>query len=191
MSFRFIEVYRNRWAIGKMAKVLTVSSSVARGSTMNLPIGASPWAISVWQGLYETMICRGCRGNGSGSPQIEPGDIELMEKILSIGLIQYKFAVRIQAVLGRVRRQPANNLDFILGMNAMTVSRYVHRFNEGGVDALLRDKTRKPGKQPISTEVKNELSRIVCNEKPAIGTHWSTRELAKRLKIDIHRSTLF
>jgi transposase len=116
-------------------------------------------------------------------PQIQPGDIEVMEKILSIGSIQHKFAVRIMAVLGRARRQSTNDLAFILGMNAMTVSRYVHRFNEGGIDALLRDKTRKPGKQPISIEVKNELSRIVCNEKPANATHCSTRELAKRLKI--------
>ena len=106
-----------------------------------------------------------------------------MEKILSIGSIQHKFAIRIMAVLGRARRQSTNDLASILGMNAMAVSRYVHRFNEGGVDALLRDKTRKPGKQPISIEVKNELSRIVCNEKPANGTHWSTRELARRLKI--------
>ncbi len=116
-------------------------------------------------------------------PQIELGDIELMEKILSTGSIQHKFAVRIQAVLGRARRQSTKDLAFILGLNAVTVSRYVHRYNEGGVDALLRDRTRKPGKQPISAELKNELSRIVCNEKPANSTHWSTRELAKRLKI--------
>jgi len=87
-------------------------------------------------------------------PQIELGDIELMEKILSTGSIQHKFAVRIQAVLGRARRQSTKDLAFILGLNAVTVSRYVHRYNEGGVDALLRDRTRKPGKQPISAELK-------------------------------------
>jgi transposase len=116
-------------------------------------------------------------------PNIEPGEIEFLEKILSAGNIQHKYAIRLQAVIGRARRQSTNDLALILGMNAMTVSRYVHRFNEGGVDALLKDKTRKPGKKPISVAMKNELCRIVCNEKPANATHWSTRELAKRLGI--------
>lgn len=116
-------------------------------------------------------------------PNIAPGDIEFMENILSVGAIQHKYAIRIQAVLGRARRQSTNDLALILGMNLMTVSRYIHRFNEGGIDALLKDKTRKPGKKPIAVEVKNELCRIVCNEKPENATHWSTRELAKRLGI--------
>jgi len=106
-----------------------------------------------------------------------------MENILSIGSINHKYAVRIQAVLGRARRQSTNDLALILGMNPMTVSRYVHRFNEGGIDSLLKDKTRKPGKEPIAVEIKNELCRIVCKEKPENATHWSTRELAKRLGI--------
>jgi transposase len=47
----------------------------------------------------------------------------------------------------------------------------------------LRDKTRKPGREPISQEVKNEICRLVCNEKPAGETHWSCRALAKRVGI--------
>ena len=116
-------------------------------------------------------------------PDIEPGDIEFMEKVLSIGSIQHKYAMRIQAVLGRARRQSTSDLALILGMNQITVSRYVHRFNEGGIDSLLKDKTRKPGKVPVAVEIKNELCRIVCKEKPANAPHWSTRELAKRLGI--------
>jgi hypothetical protein len=55
--------------------------------------------------------------------------------------------------------------------------------NEGGIAALVRDKTRLPGKQPISNEIKNEVCSVVCNEKPESGTHWSTRELGKRFGI--------
>lgn len=116
-------------------------------------------------------------------PNADKETIEFMEQILKAGSIKHKFAVRIQAVLGRARHKSTNSLADILSIDPMTVSRYVHRFNEGGVDALLRDKTRKPGKQPISNEIKNELSRIVCNDKPANATHWSTRELAKRVGI--------
>lgn len=116
-------------------------------------------------------------------PNIKPGDIKFMENILSVGKIQHKYTLRIQAVLGRTQGQSTNDLALILGMNPMTMSRYVHRFKEGGIDSLLKYKTRKPGKKTISVQVKNELCRIVPKVKPENATHLSTRELAKRLGI--------
>lgn len=116
-------------------------------------------------------------------PNIPEDEIALMKKILAVGSIRHKYAVRLQTVLSRARNRSTNDTAAFLGINIVTVSRYVRRFNEGGVNALLSDKTRLPGKKPISDEVKNELSRIVCNEKPESGTHWSTRELGKRLGI--------
>lgn len=116
-------------------------------------------------------------------PDITEEEIALMEKILTVGSIQHKYAVRLQTVLSRARNRSTNDTAAFIGINIVTVSRYVRRFNEGGINSLLSDKTRLPGKQPISDEVKNELSRIVCNEKPESGTHWSTRELGKRLGI--------
>ena len=116
-------------------------------------------------------------------PMASDDDIDFMESVLAAGDIKHKYAVRVQAVLSRARRQSTNDIATILGIDIVTVSRYVRRFNEGGVEALLRDKTRKPGKAPITVEIKNELSRIVCNEKPDSGTHWSTRELGKRVGI--------
>jgi transposase len=116
-------------------------------------------------------------------PNTTEADIVLMDKILAVGNIQHKYAIRLQAVLSRARKRSTNDTAAFLGINIVTVSKYVHRFNEGGVESLLRDKTRLPGKKPIPVEVKNELSRIVCNEKPDNATHWSSRELAKRLGI--------
>lgn len=117
------------------------------------------------------------------TPTVNAEQIELMESILAAGDVQHKFAVRLQVVLNRARKKSTNDIAAILGIDIVTVSRYVRRFNEGGVEALLRDKTRKPGKAPIPIEIKNELCRIVCKEKPAGATHWSTRELAKRVGI--------
>lgn len=116
-------------------------------------------------------------------PAASEGDMEFMESVLAAGDVKHKYAVRVQAVLSRARKQSTNDTAAILGIDIVTVSRYVRRFNEGGVESLLRDKTRKPGKEPIAVELKNELCRIVCNEKPEDTTHWSTRELGKRLGI--------
>jgi transposase len=113
-------------------------------------------------------------------PDITEEETELMEKILAAGNIKHKYAVRIQTVLNRHRGKSTNDTSSFLGINIVTVSRYVKRFNTGGVKALIKDKTRLPGKAPISDEQKNELCRIVCNEKPKEGTHWSIRALEKR-----------
>ena len=116
-------------------------------------------------------------------PETTDSDMELMERLLKQGQIQHKFAQRVQVVLNRARGKSTGDIAEFFGIDPVTVSRYVKRFNEGGVHALLTDKTRKPGKVPISTEVKNEITRIVCQEKPKNATHWSTRELAKRVGI--------
>ena len=107
----------------------------------------------------------------------------MMEQLLHQGKIQHKFAIRVQVVLSRAREISTTEISRFLGIDPVTVSRYVKRFNEGGIAALLHDKTRKPGKTPISLEIKNEITRIVCNENPQDATHWSTRELAKRMGI--------
>jgi transposase len=116
-------------------------------------------------------------------PNLTQEDRVLMESILSSGNVPHKYGVRVQAVLSRANKCSTTETAKILQIDIVTVSRYVHRYNEGGVNALLRDKTRLPGKAPVSVEIKNELSRIVCNEKPENATHWSTRTLAKRLGI--------
>jgi transposase/transcriptional regulator with XRE-family HTH domain len=121
-------------------------------------------------------------------PDITEEEITLMERLLADGQIQHKYAVRIQVVLCRAQKRSTNDTAAFLGLNIMTVSRCVHRFNEGGVSALLKDKTRLPGKEPISLEVKNNISRIVCNEKPENATHWSIRELAQ--KVGVSRTTV-
>jgi len=116
-------------------------------------------------------------------PSATAEEIAFMEQVLANGAIQHKYAVRLQVVLNRAKGTSTTETAKVLAIHPMTVSRYVHRFNEGRVEALLADKTRKPGKAPVSDDIKNEVCRIACKEKPENGTHWSTRELAKRVGI--------
>ena len=116
-------------------------------------------------------------------PQLNPQDKELMEKLLAAGHIEHKFAVRLQTVLLRARGKGSAEIAEFLGINAATVSAYIKRYNACGINSLLQDKTRKPGKEPISREIKNEICRLVCSEKPKDETHWSCRSLAKRAGI--------
>jgi len=116
-------------------------------------------------------------------PELQGNDLRLMEAILAEGHVEHKYAVRLQTVINRANDLSTNDIALFLGININTVSDHVHRYNIGGIEALLCDKTRKPGIEPIPDEVINKLVQFVCQEKPKNETHWSTRELAKRFGI--------
>jgi transposase len=116
-------------------------------------------------------------------PRLNGEDKVLMEHILANGNIKHKFAVRIQTVLHRANGKMTNDIACFLGIHPVTVSGYVKRYNSGGIEALVRDKTRKPGKAAISEDEKNRICKAACTEKPEQATHWSTRELAKQFGI--------
>jgi len=116
-------------------------------------------------------------------PKLNPEDKILMEKLLMTGHIQHKYAVRLQTVLLRSKGKATGEISEFLGIHQSTVGLYINRYNNYGIDSLLHDKTRKPGKKAVSQEIKNEICRLVCNEKPKGETHWSCRTLAKRVGI--------
>jgi transposase len=116
-------------------------------------------------------------------PLVNEKDLKPMEALLTAGYIEHKYAVRLQTVLNRAKGVSTNTVALVLGINLNNVSNYVKRYNAGGVEALLSDKTRKPGKAPIPTALKNRIAQFVCQEKPKDGTHWSTRELSRRFGI--------
>jgi transposase len=116
-------------------------------------------------------------------PALNVEDKDLMENILAAGRIKHKFAVRLLTVLNRAKGKGTNDIAAILGIHPMTVSLYVKRYNAGGMRLLVADKTRNPGKAAISEDVKNEICKTACTEKPANATHWSSRSLAKKFGI--------
>jgi transposase len=83
----------------------------------------------------------------------------------------------------REQGEGTSEITKFLGIHQNSVSAYIKRYNACGIDALLRDKTRKPGKEPISNKIKTEICRLACNEKPNDETHWSYGALAKRVGI--------
>ena len=116
-------------------------------------------------------------------PSLNSEDKDPMEKLLTAGHIPYKYAVRLQTVLLGAKGKGTGEIAEFPGIHQSTVSLYINRYNTGGIGALLRDKTRKPGKERISQEIRNEIRRPARSEKPAGETRWNCRPLAKRLGI--------
>jgi hypothetical protein len=58
------------------------------------------------------------------------------------------------------------------------VWRWQRRFVLAGVDGLLRDATRKPGKAPLDEAVVRRVVTLTCAEPPGEATHWTGRVMA-------------
>jgi transposase len=65
------------------------------------------------------------------------------------------------------------------------VWRWQARFMAEGVDGLLRDKTRKPGKPPLSPETVQRVVDLALGPPPGEVTHWTGRELAKAVGVSL------
>ena len=71
------------------------------------------------------------------------------------------------------------------GVSRPAVWRWQRRYGEEGVDGLLRDKTRKPGRAPLSAKVVARVLELTCSEPPGEATHWTGRAMARAVGISL------
>ena len=65
------------------------------------------------------------------------------------------------------------------GKAKKTVWRWQARFAEAGVDGLLCDASRPPGKAPVAADKVAEVVRLTQSPPPHEATHWTARAMAK------------
>jgi len=103
--------------------------------------------------------------------------------VLSDSSCKAKHAKRLQAVLGRADGIATHQIAKVLRTDPGSISGWVRLYMNDGIDALLADKTRKPGIAPISSAMEQKVLRLTVQEKPKNATHWSTRTMAERVGI--------
>ena len=106
-----------------------------------------------------------------------------MERLLAGKSLEHRQVLRMQIVLSRAEGKRTSDLASTLKVRSRTISEVVERFNLRGIEGLLQQPSKKPGIPPVSDAVETEVCRLVKQEKPPATTHWSTRELAKRVGI--------
>jgi len=94
-----------------------------------------------------------------------------------------KVVWRARIVLATADGEPVKATCRATGMSKPCVWRWKRRFAEDGVDGLLRDKTRPPGRKPLSTDTKARALAKTARETPPDATHWSVRTMAKAMGI--------
>ncbi len=71
------------------------------------------------------------------------------------------------------------------GKSKTCVWRWQERFMHEGVDGLLRDKTRPPGKAPVAAERVAEIVRLTQEAPPHEATHWTARSMARTVGLAV------
>jgi transposase len=96
-----------------------------------------------------------------------------------------KHIERARIVLASGDRQSAQRIARTIGVSRPTVRRWQQRFAESGVEGLLRDRTRKPGKAPIAAERRARVVALTCTQPPQQATHWTGRAMAKAMGMSL------
>src|SRR5690349_4361758 len=90
-----------------------------------------------------------------------------------------KHVERAQIVLASAEPRPVQRIARQLGVSRPMVWRWQQRFAEQGVDGLLRDKTRRPGRAPIAADTVAQVVALTCGPPPGETTHWTGRAMAQ------------
>jgi transposase len=86
---------------------------------------------------------------------------------------------RARIVLGSTGRLDIATIARRAGVSRPAVWRWQLRYAEAGVDGLLRDKTREPGKSRTPDATVREVVALTCGEPPGEATHWTGRAMAE------------
>ena len=84
-----------------------------------------------------------------------------------------KVVWRAKIVLATADGHGTNEIMRRTGKSKPCVWRWQERYVEEGVDGLLRDKTRPPGKKPLPVGVRRKVLAKTASQMPPNATHWS------------------
>ena len=110
---------------------------------------------------------------------VSASDRARLEAIVANRKALHKHVQRARLILESAGQAPVQRIAATLGVSRPMVWRWQQRFAEAGVEGLLRDKTRRPGKAPISAEVVARVVTLTCSAPPHQATHWTGRSMAK------------
>jgi len=102
-----------------------------------------------------------------------------LEALASNGNTPQKIARRARIVLLTADGMSVNAIMREAKASKTSVWNWPKRFLEAGVDGLLKDKSKKPGKAPLAAVVKAKVVEMAATSRPENATHWSLRMLAE------------
>jgi transposase len=118
-------------------------------------------------------------------PLVSAADRTRLEAIVADRNRAQKHVIRARIVLHSGDRLPVAEVARRAGVGRPAVWRWQHRFAEAGVDGLLRDASRKPGKAPLADATVRRVVALTCAEPPGEATQWTGRAMARTIGISL------
>jgi transposase len=118
-------------------------------------------------------------------PLVSAADRARLETIVADRNRAQKHVARARIILASADRLRVAEVARRAGVGRPAVWRWQRRFAEAGVDSLLRDATRKPGKAPLADATVRRVVALTCAEPPGEATHWTGRAMAKASSISL------
>jgi transposase len=116
---------------------------------------------------------------------VNADDHARLAAIAGSGNRPYRHVVRARIVLQSAERLPVQEVARRAGVSRPAVWRWQRRFAELGVDGLLREKPRIPGKARLPRETVERVLALACSEAPGEATHWTGRAMAAAVGIGL------
>jgi transposase len=116
---------------------------------------------------------------------VSASDRARLEAVASDRNRPQKNVERAWVVLVSLAGDPLQRVAARLGVSRPMIWRWQQRFAEAGIEGLLRDKTRKPGKPPLAAETVARVVALTCAEPPHQATHWIGRAMAEAAGISL------
>ena len=116
---------------------------------------------------------------------VEAEDRERLAAVIGDRNRPQKHVKRAWIVVLSADRLPVLEVAHRTAMSRPAVWRWQRRFAEQGVDGLLRDKTRPPGKAPVPAATVAKVLALTCAEPPGETTHWTGRAMAQETGVSL------
>src|ERR1039458_9152200 len=121
---------------------------------------------------------------------LSPADRATLEGWVSGRNTPQKLVWRSRIVLLSAERVGVMAIVRLVGKSKVTVGRWQERYLAAGIGGLKRDATRPGRKPPLGAETIERVIQKTLHEKPAAGTHWSIRKMARAVGLSctsVHR----
>jgi transposase len=118
-------------------------------------------------------------------PLVSAADRARLEAIVADRNRAQKHVARARIILHSADRLVVSEVAKRAGVGRPAVWRWQRRFAEAGVDGLLREASRKPGKAPLADAKVRQVVALTCTEPPGEATHWTGRAMAQATDISL------
>jgi len=117
--------------------------------------------------------------------EVTPEDRRRLDRIVRNRNSLQKHAARARVILATADGCGTLEVMRRSGLSKPVVWRWQERFMREGVDGLLRDKTRPPGKAASAADLVKRIVDLTLAEPPGETTHWTGRAMAQAAGVSL------